>query len=263
MNRPLLLAQLSDPHIGAEWAPADPVAGLRAAVAAVRALPAPPDAVLVTGDLSDHATDAEYEQVRELLAPLGAPLCVLPGNHDDRSALRRHFGLPGTGDEPVEYGVDLGPLRLVVLDTTRPGEDDGALDGGRLDWLAAELAAAPEQPTLLAMHHPPLVTGVPGWDEFALAAADREALAAVVARHAQVRLLVAGHVHRPMTAQLAGRPVSTAGSTYVQMRADAASDGVVMTDEPASLSLHAVSGGELITHVHTVTRAPAGRPGRR
>jgi 3',5'-cyclic AMP phosphodiesterase CpdA len=84
--------------------------------------------VLLSGDLADHATDEEYEQLRELVAPLGAPLYVLPGNHDDRRALHRNFGVPGGDGEPVRYSVVLGPLRLVVLDTTRPGEDSGALE---------------------------------------------------------------------------------------------------------------------------------------
>src|SRR4051794_27464326 len=97
MSHPFVLVQLSDPHIGADWADADSVAGLAAAVAAVGALPFRPDAVLVSGDLADHATDAEYEQVRELLAPLDGRLHVLPGNHDDRRGLHRHFGVPGAG----------------------------------------------------------------------------------------------------------------------------------------------------------------------
>ena len=252
MPRPFLLAQLSDPHIGGDWADADPVAGLAAAVAEVRSLPAQPDAVLVTGDLADHATDAEYEQVRELLEPLGAPLHVLPGNHDDRRALHRHFGVPGADGEPVQYSADLGPLRLVVLDTTRPGEDPGALDAQRLAWLDAELAAAPELPTLLAMHHPPLVTGIPAWDEVGLAAEDRRALGDVVARHRQVRRIVAGHVHRTITAGLAGRPVTTAASTYVQTRLTFGSDDIELADEPAGFALHAVVDGEVVTHVQPV-----------
>ena len=180
MPRPFLLAQLSDPHIGAEWFDDQSVPRLAAAVESVRAIRPQPDAVLVTGDIADHATDEEYEQVRELLAPLQAPLYVLPGNHDDRDALRRNFDIPGAAGEPVRYSVDLGPLRLVVLDTTRPGEASGALEGEQLDWLDAELAAAPNQPTLIAMHHPPLVIGVPAWDEIGLAASDRRALGAAV-----------------------------------------------------------------------------------
>jgi 3',5'-cyclic AMP phosphodiesterase CpdA len=102
-----------------------------------------------------HLTDA---LMRELLAPLSAPTNLLPGNHDDRDALRRHFGLPGTGAEPVQYVAELGPSPLVVLDSTCPAMDRGELDEARLDWVEAQLAAAP---TLIAMHHPPLITGSP------------------------------------------------------------------------------------------------------
>jgi 3',5'-cyclic AMP phosphodiesterase CpdA len=258
VNRPFLLAHLSDPHIGAEWANGDPLAGFAEAVAAVRAMPTAPDAVLVSGDLADNATDAEYEQVRDLLAPLHAPLYVLPGNHDDRRALHRHFGVPGAAGEPVQYSVDLGPLRLVVLDTTRPGEDPGALDAARLDWLDDELAAAPELPTLIAMHHQPLVTGVAAWDEVGLPVADRRALCEVIQRHPQVRRLVAGHVHRTVTGELAGRGVLTIPSTYVQARPNFDSGETEWVAEPAGFALHTVLDGELITHVQPVPRG--GRP---
>jgi 3',5'-cyclic-AMP phosphodiesterase len=254
MSSPFLLAQLSDPHIGAEWAGGDPVARFAAAVESVRAMPVQPDAVLVSGDLADHATASEYEQVRELLAPLGVPLYVLPGNHDDRRALHRQFGVPGADGEPVQYSVDLGPMRLVVLDTTRPGEDPGALDAERLGWLDAELAAAPEVPTLVAMHHPPLVTGIPAWDEIGLPAADRRALAGVIERHRQVRRLTAGHVHRTITGDLAGRAVLTVPSTYIQGRLNFAAEGFELADEPAGFALHAVLDGELISHVQPVQR---------
>jgi 3',5'-cyclic-AMP phosphodiesterase len=254
MGDPFLLAQLSDPHIGAEWADGDPVAGLAAAVQSVRSMRRQPDAVLVSGDLADNATDAEYEQARELVATLQVPLHVLPGNHDDRRALHRHFGVPGADGNPVQYSVDFGPLRLVVLDTTRPGEDPGALDAERLGWLDAELAAAPELPTLLAMHHPPFVTGVPAWDEVGLPAADRRALGEVVERHPQVRRLVAGHVHRTITGELAGRAVLTVPSTYVQFRLNFGSEEDELAAEPAGFALHAVLDGDLISHVQPVVR---------
>jgi 3',5'-cyclic AMP phosphodiesterase CpdA len=253
VGRPFLLVQLSDPHIGADWAPGDASAGFAAVVEAVRALPQAPDAVLVSGDLADHATDSEYEQAREMLASIGVPGYVLPGNHDDRRALRRHFGVPGADGEPVQYSVDLGPLRLVVLDTTRPGEDPGALDAARLDWLDGELAAAATPPTLIAMHHPPLVTGVPAWDDFGLSDADRRALGAVVDRHPQVRGFVAGHVHRIMSSELAGRPVLTVPSTYVQARPSFASGEIEWTNEPSGFALHTLLDGELISHVQPVS----------
>src|SRR5262245_4345985 len=150
-----MLVQFSDPHIGATWADADPVAGLRISVDAVsRVLDGRPDAVLISGDLADNAADGEYATVRALVAQLRAPMHVLAGNHDERDTLRRHFDLPGEPGTALQYSVDLGPLRLVVLDSTRPGAARGELDGERIAWLDAELHAAPERPTLLALHHP-------------------------------------------------------------------------------------------------------------
>ena len=252
MSRPFLLIQLSDPHIGADWAEGDPTARLAAAVESVLAL-GRPDAVLVSGDLADHASDQEYERVRELLAPLRAPLHVLAGNHDDRRALHRHFGVPGADGEPVQYSADLGPVRLVVLDTTIPGKDPGALDGGRLDWLDAELAAAPEAPTIVAMHHPPVLTGSAVWDDLGLPLADRRALRDVIASHRQVRRVVAGHVHRTMTGDLAGTPVLTVPSTYVQARLNFDSQELELTPDPAGFGVHVVVDGELTSHVEPVT----------
>lgn len=252
MAAPFLLVQLSDPHIGATWADGDPVAGLATVVEAVRRLPDRPDAVLMSGDLADNGADGEYEVVRELLARLDAPVFVLSGNHDDRDTLRRHFDLPGAVATPVQYAVDLGPLRLVVLDTTRPGEDRGELDDQRLEWLDAELAAAPDRMTLLAMHHPPLSTGIAAWDEIGLPPADRAALGAVVQRHPQVRRLVAGHVHRTIAAGLAGRPVLTVPSTYVQARLNFSSSSIELVPDPRGFAVHALLDGELASHVQPV-----------
>jgi 3',5'-cyclic-AMP phosphodiesterase len=254
--KPFLLVQLSDPHIGATWADADPVAGLTAAVESVRRLPDDPDAVLLSGDLADNAADAEYELVREVVSRLASPVYVLPGNHDNRDTLRRHFGLPGAAGAPVQYAVALGAAgRLVVLDSTRPGEDRGELDAERLAWLDAELAAAPDQVTLLALHHPPMPTGIPVWDAIGLPGADRRALAEVLQRHQQVRRLVAGHMHRTIAGELAGRAVLAVPSTYVQARLVFSSDEIELIAEPPGFAVHAVLDGELASHVQLVSES--------
>jgi 3',5'-cyclic AMP phosphodiesterase CpdA len=149
--------------------------------------------------------------------------------------------------------VDLGPLRIVVVDSTRPGEDRGELDTGRLRWLDTELAGAPDRPTLIALHHPPVSTGVAAWDEIGLPAADRRALGDVLQRHPQVRRIVAGHVHRTISAELAGRAVLAVPSTYVQTRLDFNSDEIETVDEPPGFAVHALLDGELASHVQPVT----------
>jgi 3',5'-cyclic AMP phosphodiesterase CpdA len=252
MSRPFLLVQLSDPHIGAEWAASDPAASLEAAIDAVRALGASPDAVLVSGDLAEHAADKEYEQVRALLGQIDAPSYVLPGNHDDRDALHRHFGVPGAGGEPVQYAVDLGPLRLVVVDSTIPGEDGGELDDGRLSWLEETLAATPDVPTVVAMHHPPFTIGIAPWDAIALRPSDREKLGDILARHEHVERVLVGHVHRAISTQLGGRPVMSVPSTYIQGLLDFSATELALSDDPPGFGVHALVDGKLVSHVQPV-----------
>jgi 3',5'-cyclic AMP phosphodiesterase CpdA len=211
-----------------------------------------PDAVLVSGDLSDNAADAEYEQVHELVGRIGAPIYVLPGNHDRRERLRRNFDLPGEGPEPVQYAADVGSLRLVVLDTTRPGEDGGELDADRLRWLDAELSAHPDTPTLIAMHHPPVLTGISGWDEIGLPEADRRALGEIVARHRHVRRLVAGHLHRTIATDFAGTSLVVVPSTYVQGKLDFDAEEIQLAAEPPGFAIHAMTDGELVSHIQPV-----------
>ncbi len=252
MSRPFLILQLSDLHVGGNAEGLDAATALASAIDSVQGLPDQPDAVGVTGDLTNGAADVEYRLARELLARLDAPTYVLPGNHDDRAGLRRNFELPGSGDAPIQQAVDLGPLRLVMLDSTRPGEVAGELDGERLAWLETELARASDQLTLLAMHHPPLATGILACDEIGLPAAERRALGAILDRHPQVLRVVAGHMHRMIAAELSGRTVLAAPSTYLQGRLDFTAPELALVREPPGFAIHALLDGELASHIQPV-----------
>ena len=246
------ILQLSDPHMGADWDGLDPVATLSAVIDGVGELRPRPAAVLVSGDLAEHAVDAEYEQLVDALAPIEAPVYVLPGNHDDRAGLRRHFDLPGTGDEPIQYAAEIGDLRLVVVDTKRNGADDGELGPERLEWLETTLGAEPDATTVVAMHHSPLVTGIQAMDAIGLGNADLEALERVVARNPQVQRLVGGHVHRAIAGELAGKAVLAAPSTYMQLALDFEADKLVFSDDPPGFAVHVAIDGEVISHVKAV-----------
>jgi 3',5'-cyclic-AMP phosphodiesterase len=250
-----LLAQISDSHIGATWADGDPAAGLAATIEELRRLPDRPDAILISGDLADNAAEAEYGVVRQLLARIDVPTYVLPGNHDDRDTMRGSFELPGSDGEPIQYAADLGPLRLVVLDSTRPGEDPGELGRERLAWLEAQLATDPDRPTIVAMHHPPLVTGSSAWDEIGLPSSDRAALAEIVARHPRVLRIVGGHLHQTIAAELGRRAVLAVPSTYAQARLDLSSDEISFVQAPPAFAMHVLMDGELTSHVQPVARS--------
>lgn len=251
--RPILLAQLSDLHVGAAWEGVDPLPRLERAIEAVRSLPNPVDAVLVSGDLADDGSEESYRLARRLLDRLAAPVHVLPGNHDDRARIRAAFELPGDGDEPVDYTVEIGELRLVILDSSVPGQDPGAFDPEQLRWLDDELGRESERPTILAMHHPPLTTGVPEWDAINLVASERQALAEVVARHPQLRAIVGGHLHRVAASALAGCPVLSVPSTYLQglpdLRPDDFEGEEMPLGGPPGFALHVLLGDELSSQV--------------
>lgn len=252
MTPPFLLLQLSDLHLGGDPSAVDPLTSLRAAVEAVLALPDRADALLVTGDLSDDGSERSYEEVAGLLEQLRLPTHVLPGNHDDRAALRRVFGLAGAGAQPINYSAELGPLRLVALDSTRPGEDRGELSEETLRWLDAELTLEPARPTVLAMHHPPLLTALPPFERICLDAGERTRLAEVVERHPQVRRIVCGHIHRTIVAELGGRAVLAIPSVHRQALLDFSADGFELNEDPAGFAIHAWTGEALASHVQPV-----------
>jgi 3',5'-cyclic AMP phosphodiesterase CpdA len=219
------------------------------ALASIRRLRPAPDALVLTGDLADNLADSEYAHILASLDGIDAPCYALPGNHDDRDGIRRHFGVPGEPGTPVQYAVNIGALRILMLDSIRPGADWGEFDAGRIAWLEDALAADPHTPTLLALHHPPLVTHVPGLDALALVAGDRAALADVVRRHPNVALIIAGHVHRAISGEIAGRRVLSAPSTYVGFEFDLAAEQIDDVPTPPGYVVHVFGDGELASHV--------------
>jgi Icc protein len=230
-----VLAQLSDPHM--RLPPEDHGAGpaLEAAVRAVLRLEPLPDAVIVTGDLADGAREAEYERVRELLAPLPMPVHLLPGNHDDPAAVG------------ASYAVRVGDLRLVVCDSTIPGRDDGEVD---LEWLESSLDEDRSTPTIVAMHHVPVLTGIGGLDAIGLV--NRDTLGALLERSPQVRRVIAGHVHRGAFGILGGCGVVACPSTNLQAKLEIGAEGFTIVREPPAFAVHALLDGELVSHLQPV-----------
>ena len=220
----MIIAQISDPHIGLGADSADPqneaTAQLRRAVDHLMRLPARPDVVLITGDCVDGGSMSEYQRFSGLIEPLTMPVYVVPGNHEDRAQLQALFGPQGSAPLAgfVQYVVDTWPVRLIALDTNVPGKGEGYLCAERLAWLEQRLAEAPERPTLIFMHHPPFPTGLAPFDQIGLANADM--LGAVIARHPQVERIVAGHVHSTMLRRFHGTLAMTCSSTLYQMFPD-------------------------------------------
>src|SRR4051812_31503867 len=168
---------------------------------------------------------------------------------------RRGWG----GGGPPRYALRCGDVRLVVCDTPVPGRDDGRLDADSLAWLEGELAAEPAVPTIVAMHHAPLLTGIGAMDAIGLPEADRSGLAGLLRRSPQVRRVVAGHVHRACFGLLGPCGVFACPSTHLQVRWDPSGPRIVLDSAPPSYGLHTVlAGGDVVTLVQPVASGAAG-----
>ncbi len=257
----LVIAQITDLHCRPEGAtalgfvPANTLA--RRAVEAIRALEPRPHLVLVTGDVTDLGEPAAYEAAREILSRLPMPVLVMPGNHDRREAMRAAFadwpGIAHADGPRLNAAVELERAAVVVLDSLVEGRPHGKLGDDQLAWLDATLERFAEKPVLIAVHHPPLVSGIAHMDAIALA--DREALAEVIARHRQVDLVVAGHVHRQIAGRIANARVLTIPGTAHQVALDLDPDGpphFVM--EPPAYALHVLTEEGFASHLAYVER---------
>jgi 3',5'-cyclic-AMP phosphodiesterase len=236
---PTLIAQITDSHVGVGPGDGASAAALTAAVDAIAALDPAPVAVLFTGDIAADGRPEEYERVRELLAPLEMPVHPLMGNHDRRDALSHAFAdHPGVAaaDGYIQYSAACGPVTVVACDTHDPDWYGGRLGPERLAWIESELERA-TTPTVLAMHHPPILTGIDEFDaEFPLAAEDREALAALP--H-QPDLIVSGHIHLPVRGSFGRTPVFVSPSVHLQAEFDLTPGAEVrLVADPPGFAVH-------------------------
>lgn len=188
----------------------------------------PVEAALVTGDISDDGTAESYATARAELSRLDLPLLVIPGNHDRREPLRAAFaaasGLPPEG--PLDWVADVGDARIVGLDTLVEGQGGGRLGPGTLAHLSSALDGAGDRAVVVALHHPPLATGIRFMDAIGLE--NPGDLERIVQRHDGRLRIVAGHVHGVHHGMLGPHPVSTAPSTcsaFALDRRDAAPVG--------------------------------------
>jgi len=210
MSERFILAQISDTHVRADDGGAA-ARQLRKALDQARDYKA--DVILVTGDLVNDERPDEYGIFADTIANPSAPLFVLPGNHDDRTGMREalpeHHYLPRSG--PLSFTIEDFDVRIVAIDQIVPGETHGLLTQSEANWLDRTLAAAPDKPTIVALHHPPFLTHDLLFDRIGLL--DADIFTSVISRHTQVQRVICGHHHRVSIGQAAHATVIVAPST--------------------------------------------------
>jgi len=270
------LLHLSDLHFGG-LAALDQIEGLEQMLPDLR-----PDAVVVTGDLSQRARHGEFQRARALLqtAARTAPVLVMPGNHDVAWWTRplipfakqplyakyaRYFGadpaptlaLPGAiiASALTSHGVAWGSLTLRVRDLAVKGH----LPKREVTRVRGLFEAAPrEQARVLAVHHNVLRgdisrrMGLARW---------RQAQRRIVASGAEV--VLCGHDHQEGAELLAGRVVvSTAGTLCRRTRGGRPSSFNFVTIEPSAVHITFFRWDAESRRFRSSDTAAFARPGR-
>ena len=198
------VVQISDLHFGHN----DPglLEPLRKSITQIN-----PQALVVSGDLVEHATDAEFRAAKEFLSSLPCPQIVVPGNHDlpfwnmprriwqRLTKFRRYI----TKDATPEYVDD----EIAVL-----GADSAHLfpvRGGRitslqLQGLKRKFSSYPEGLVRLLVTHHPFDLPDPTNPHLIMG----HARSAITLLAPVVDVLMAGHIH-----------VSSSGSTSTRYKA--------------------------------------------
>jgi 3',5'-cyclic AMP phosphodiesterase CpdA len=258
----MLIAQMTDIHIG--FAPHEKPeeynrVRFRATLKRLLEGPNRPDMLVLSGDITDNGDLDSFEKTAELLAECPFPVWPMVGNHDTREALVEAFPQVRLDGGFVHYALEAEGLRILLLDTFEPGRHGGAFCEARAQWLVAQLDAAPHTPTLIFMHHPPVVSGIE-WMDPAPDEAWIQRLGAVVEGRSQILAIHCGHLHRPLATRFRGIPLSVTSSVapLVSMALRPLDKHVpdgrdLITTEPPTYAMHRWDGRTLVTHYEDVS----------
>jgi 3',5'-cyclic AMP phosphodiesterase CpdA len=256
----MLIAQITDLHLGFDPGVPDELNRQRLdrTLKRLAEMEPRPDLLLATGDIADNGDDAEsYQRFREAIAGLPFPVYPAMGNHDSREPFLELFPDLPTVDGFIQYAIEDHEVRILVLDTLELGRHGGGFCETRAAWLRERLAEAPERPTLIVLHHPPIATGL-SWMTENPEAAWVKRLRPIVEASPNIVAMVSGHLHRPIVTRWAGTVLAVCPATAPQVALDLepmdpeAPDGrpMIVADEPW-FALHWWNGQGLISHFDT------------
>jgi len=164
-----------------------------------------PDLVVASGDFTQIGTKEEFEQAREFLDKLKAPVFAVPGNHDVPAVniFRRFLDPYGLYkkyiSKDMEPFLEMDGVVLIGMRTARRARLEwnwghGTISRGQLEDLEARFAkASPNAVRVIVAHHPLLFPTQPMVQKTKRVKRADEALATFA--QLGVRLVLSGHFH--------------------------------------------------------------------
>jgi Icc protein len=151
----------------------------------------PPDAILVTGDITQDESDESYQRFLDQFESLDVPVFCLPGNHDIPAKMN---DLLQTEVIHVERQFLTDTWQVLLLDSTVYKQDGGFLRQEELNFLEHCLSVHDDLHALVCLHHNAINVGSPWVDTMTLKNAQE--FFAVLDKHANVKAVLTGHIHQ-------------------------------------------------------------------
>ncbi len=198
----MIIVQLSDIHVGSQFQESvfskviDEVNEIK------------PDAILITGDLTNEGLISEYEKCKKLISKLVCKkIFTISGNHDYRNSgylvFKKFF--------PFETINELGnDVVLVTVGTARPDRNEGEVGYRQNLWLERTMKKYQNKVKILAMHHH--LVGIPDTGSDRVTVIDAGDVLRTIL-DTNVELVLCGHKHRPWIWNFKGLSIVNAGTT--------------------------------------------------
>lgn len=220
-SQPIIkMIQLSDPHLFSD--PSCELAGLNTNDSFIAVLNhlsthhTPFDLLIVTGDIAqDNHYRKTYDRFIELVKPLNRPVLTVPGNHDSPALLKEALSESSLGwvDQYQFKGWN-----FILLDTSVPNQAYGELSPAELNRLERALSTPPFQPTLIAMHHQPILINSE-WIK-SLELRNSAEFFARIASYDHVKGVIFGHIHQNHESTRGSLSLYCPPSTCIQFKAE-------------------------------------------
>ena len=197
----MLLVQLSDIHTGSQFRPKT----FAKVVREVNDLK--PDAIIITGDLTNEGLINEYKECKKLVSKLKTKkIITISGNHDYRNtgylAFKKFFPFKTIN----ELGSD---VVLVTLGTARPDRNEGEVGYRQNLWLERTMMKYKDRVKILAMHHH--LVGIPDTGSDRVTAIDAGDVLRTILQ-TNVDIVLCGHKHRPWVWNFGNLQIVNAGT---------------------------------------------------
>ena len=182
----MLLVQISDIHVGSQFQESV----FEKVISEVNEIK--PDAILISGDLTNEGLIKEYEKCKKLVSRLECKkIITISGNHDYRNsgylAFKKYF--------PFDTVNTLGnDTVLVTVGTARPDRNDGEVGYRQNLWIERTMQKYKDKVKILAMHHH--LVGIPDTGADRVTVIDAGDVLRTLL-DTNVDLVLCGHKHRP------------------------------------------------------------------